>query len=87
MSQKFEMIKINQTTIIEKDGMELEAYIAGVNSGAYGLPFVIVVRTWARKWFWKKFFYREMKLSLRQVMMLRDECQKVIDWNNEKNNN
>ena len=81
--ERFETIKLDKTTTLQKDGMEIIAYIAGVNSGAYGLPYVIAVRVWARKWFFKKFFYREMKLNIWDVKQLRDECDKVIKWHNE----
>jgi hypothetical protein len=77
---KFKTIKIESKTIIHQEGMEIEGYIAGVNSGMYGLPYVIVVRTWARKWFWRKFFKREMKLNLMQVKEFRKECDKVIEY-------
>ena len=79
----FETIKIDQTTVLSKEGMELSAYIAGVNSGAYQLTYVIKVRVWSKKWIFKKFFYKEMELNLFQVKLLRDECDKVIKWHDE----
>lgn len=81
--EKFETIKIDKTTTLQKEGMEITAYIAGVNSGAYQLPYVISVRVWAKKWFFKKFFYREMKLNIFEVKNFRDECDKVIKWHEE----
>ncbi len=80
---KFETVKIESTTKLKIDGMEISAYIAGVNSGVYGLPYVIEVRTWARKWFFNKFFYRKMKLNIHDVTHLRDECNKVIEYYNQ----
>ncbi len=81
--KQFDTIKLDKTTTLQKDGMEITAYIAGVNSGMYGLPYVISVRVWAKKWFFKKFFYREMKLNIHEVKQFRDECDKVIQFYNE----
>lgn len=83
--KKFDTVKIDKTTTLQIEGMTIQAYIAGVNSGEYGLPFVITVKTWARKWFFKKFFVREMKLNIHEVMLLKDECEKVIEFFNQKN--
>lgn len=60
---KFNTITIDKTILVEKEGMEICAFIAGVNSGEYGLPFVIRVSTWARKWWFKKFFECEAWLN------------------------
>lgn len=81
--ERFDTIKLDKTTTLQKEGMEIKAYIAGVNSGAYELPYVIAVRVWARKWFFRKFFYNEMKLNIFEVRRLRDECDKVIKWYDE----
>lgn len=80
MKDRFETITISKTAIVEKEGLEISAFIAGVNSGAYGLPFVIRVSTWAHKWWFKKFFYCEAKLNYDEVKQLRDECDKVIRY-------
>jgi hypothetical protein len=80
----FDTVEINRTTVMQKDGIEIRACIAGVNSGAYELPFVIQVRTWASKWFFKKFFYREMRLNIHEVIALKEECDKVIEWHNSR---
>lgn len=77
-------VKMENKTTLAIDGMEIQAFIAGVNSGMYQLPFCIEVRTWAKKWFFTKFFYRSMKLNLYQCKMLRDELTKVIDFNEKK---
>jgi hypothetical protein len=83
--KKFNELKFNRSMSIEKEGMEISAYLAGVNSGAYSMPFVISVRTWARKWFFKKFFYREMYLNIFEVKELKEECERVIEfWEQEK---
>ncbi len=84
MSEKFETIKIDKTVCLQKDGIEFSAYIAGVNSGMYQLPFVIVVRTWASKWGFKKFFWRELKLNINEVKMLHKELGKVIEYTSKK---
>ncbi len=87
--KKFETIKIDRTQVsnitLLKDGMEIECYIAGVNSGVYGLPFVVSVKTWASKWFFKKFFRREMKLNIHEVKALKEELEKVISFYEKKN--
>lgn len=85
--ERFETIKFNKTVTLEKEGMEISAYIAGVNSGVYQLPYVIQVRVWAKKWFFKKFFHKEMHLNLWEVKQLRDECNKVIEFYNARENN
>jgi len=77
--KRFEAIKFERKTTLKKEGMEICSYIAGVNSGAYGLPFVISIRCWARKWWFKKFFYRAMKLSVFEVKQLKEELDKVIE--------
>lgn len=81
---KFEEIKFDKTTSLQKDGMEISAFIAGVNSGQYNLPFLISVKVWARKWFFKKFFYREMHLDLHEIKILKNECEKVLNYYEEK---
>ena len=85
--EKFDTIIIDSTTTLRKEGMEISAFIAGVNSGAYGLPYVIKVRVWAKKWFFRKFFHNEMHLNIHQVRMLRDECEKVLEFANKSNPN
>lgn len=78
--RRFETLKFERSVKIQKEGMEIQSYLAGVNSGAYGLPYVISVRTWARKWFWRKFFYSEIQLNLMEVRQLKEECEKVLDY-------
>jgi len=83
--KRFKTVTFESKTVLAVDGMEINSYIAGVNSGMYGLPFVISVRCWARKWFFSKFFCREMKLNLKQVRELRDELDFVINqFHNEQ---
>ena len=82
--KRFETLKINKATTIQKDGIEISAFIAGVNSGVYNLPYVIEVRTWASKWFFKKFFYRDMKLSIHEVRLLKKELEQVIEFYDNK---
>ena len=72
-------IVIDRTTVLQKDGMEINMYIAGVNSGVYEPPFVVSIRVWARKWIFKKFFTRKMQLSLSEMIFLRDELNKAIE--------
>lgn len=79
----FKEIKIERSTVIWRDGIEISAYIAGVNSGMYEFPFVVEVRTWARKWWFKKFFYREIQLNSWEVELLHDELGKVLDHFNK----
>jgi hypothetical protein len=74
-----EMIKIDKTTIIEKEGMVIRAFIAGVNSGVYDMPFVIKISCWARKWFFKKFFHCEMQLQIKELELLKGEIDKSIE--------
>lgn len=81
---RFQQIKIDKTTSFKKEGMEINAYISGVNSGQYSLPFVIKVKVWSRKWFFEKFFYREMKLDLDEIKILMNECQNVLRYYEEK---
>lgn len=83
---KFDTVHIEKYTSIIKEGMEIKAYIAGVNSGSYELPFVISVKTWAKKFLFKKFFLREMKLNIFEVKLLRDELNKAIEFYNNTNN-
>lgn len=78
--KKFDTLKIEKTTTLQKDGMEISAYIAGVNSGVYSLPYVISVETWASKWGFKKFFRREMKLDIQQIKFLKKELETVIEF-------
>jgi len=78
--KQFETIKFDKTKTLQKEGMEISSYIAGVNSGVYGLPFVIAVRCWASKWGFKKFFYREIKLNIFEVRQLKQELDKVIEF-------
>jgi len=78
--KQFETIKFDKTKTLQKEGMEISSYIAGVNSGVYGLPFVIAVRCWASKWGFKKFFYREMKLNIFEVRQLKLELDKAIEF-------
>lgn len=81
---RFDTVYFSSTTVLKKEGIEIKGFIAGVNSGMYSLPYVIQVSTWASKWFWSKFFRREMKLNLMQVRQLREECDKVIKFYEEK---
>lgn len=76
--KRFETVKIDRSIQFYKDGIEISAFIAGVNSGVYGFPFVIAVRTWARNWFFKKFFYREIHLNMEEVAALHNELGKVV---------
>lgn len=78
MKTDFETVKINKTVIVEKEGLEISAFIAGVNSGVYGLPFCIQVSTWARKLWFKRFFFVEAKLNLEELKALRNEFDKAI---------
>ncbi len=82
--KRFETIKFDKTKTLQKEGMEISSYIAGVNSGVYGLPFVISVRCWASKWWFKKFFYREMKLNIFEVRQLKEEFDKVKELYEDK---
>lgn len=82
--KRFDTIKIDKSTCLQKEGMKIQAYIAGVNSGQYCLPFVIKVSTWAKKFGFKKFFYREMQLSIHEVKTLKEECEKVIEFYNKE---
>jgi hypothetical protein len=77
-SKIFKTVSIKASTIIQKDGIEIKSYIAGVNSGIYGIPFVISVETWASKWGFKKFFHRKLSLGLEEMTDLRDELDKAI---------
>ncbi len=83
----FNTVTIDKMTVIERHGMKLKAYIAGVNSGVYGLPFIIEVSVWAKKWWFKKFFYYKMELSRYQTKVLRDECNKVLEYFEEMEKN
>jgi len=76
----FETSIVDKTKPVEKEGMEITAFIAGVNSGMYEMPFCIQVRTWARKWWFKKFFYCEAKLNLEELKRLRNEFDKAIKF-------
>ena len=82
--KRFDTIKFNKTKTLQKEGMEIKSYVAGVNSGAYSMPFVISVRCWASKWVFKKFFYREMKLNIFEVKQLKEELDKVIEFYDNK---
>ncbi len=75
---KFSTVTIEHKTTMTTNGMSIKAFIAGVNSGEYGLPFVIQVSTWASKWGFKKFFYREMKLNIFEMRALKAELDKAI---------
>ena len=85
MKNNFKEVKIEYKTTIVTEGMEISAYIAGVNSGAYSLPFVIEVKTWASKFWFKKFYTRKMELRYTEVVALRDECNKVIEYVRQQN--
>ena len=76
----FEMIGIKGTSVLKKDGIEIQAFIAGVNSGMYQMPFVIEVRTWAKKWWFEKFYYRALRLDIQQLRVLKAEIDKVVEW-------
>lgn len=78
--KKFEELNFKSNFEIINEGMEISCHIAGVKSRAYSLPFVITVRTWAKKWFFRKFFVRQMKLSLWQMKQLRNELDKAINY-------
>jgi len=80
---RFEMLKFDRNVKIYKKGMEIGAYIAGVNSGVYELPFIVYVRVWSFGLF-KRFFYKEMRLNLWEVKLLKEECEKVIEFYKEK---
>jgi len=82
--KRFETIKFDKTKTLQKEGMEISSYISGVNSGVYRLPFVIAVRCWASKWWFKKFFYLEMKLNIFEVRQLKEELDKVIEFYENK---
>lgn len=75
---RFETVIVDKTAVVERDGLEISCFIAGVNSGVYGLPYIIQVRTWASKWGFKKFFFREAHLTINDVTKLKNECDKVI---------
>lgn len=83
--ERFKTLKFERKTTIVSEGIEISCFIAGVNSGAYQLPFVIAVRTWAKKWWFKKFFYREMELNIHQIKELKTELDKVITYYENKN--
>ena len=80
IKDRFKTVRVDRSTVVWKDGMEISAYIAGVNSGVYGLPFVIEVKTWAKKWWFKEFFVRKITLNMDDVELLHDELSKVIDY-------
>lgn len=83
-NKKFDEITFDRLVKITKKGMEITSYIAGVNSGAYGLPFIVSVRVW--KWgIFKRFLYKEMRLSLYEIKTLKEELEKVIELMERKN--
>jgi len=81
--KKFDMLKYDRNVRISKKGMEIGAYIAGVNSGMYQLPFIVYVRVWSYGIF-RRIFYKEMRLNIWEVKQLKEECEKVIEFYNNK---
>ena len=84
METNFKTVNIKRSVIIQKEGIEISCFIAGVNSGVYGEPFVVKVRAWAKEWFGRKFFVQELKLSRWDMIQLRDELNKVIEYLDEQ---
>lgn len=76
---KHQTIRIDRKEVITRDGMDVCAFIAGVNSGAYGLPFCIIVRAWHPFLWMRKFFWREAKLTEKEVRELHAELGRVIE--------
>jgi hypothetical protein len=80
MKNRFEQVTIDKTTVVEKEGLEICAFIAGVNSGMFGLPFCIQVRAWTSFLWFKKFFFVQAKLNLEELKRLQNEFQKAITY-------
>jgi hypothetical protein len=76
----FDTVVIDKTEIIGREGLEISAFIAGVNSGAYGLPFCIQVRAWAGKFWFSKFFFVQANLDLEEMKRLRNELDNAISF-------
>lgn len=84
MEKRFNHLMFEKTFNIQKEGMRIYGYIAGVNSGQYSLPFVISVQTWAKKWWFRKFFTMETKLNIMEMKQLRRELDTAIEYFEEK---
>ncbi len=84
MKKHFSTLKIDKTFSLGVEGIEIKSYIAGVNSGVYSLPYVISVRTWAKKFWFKRFFEKRVSLDLKEVILLRDELNQVIKFYENK---
>jgi hypothetical protein len=79
MKENFKTIKFVKTTRVVVEGAEISCYIAGVNSGMYGFPFIVSINVWTKKWFWKKFFQKKIELNYWEVKQLHEELGKVLN--------
>ena len=86
MISRFETLTFDKTVKWETSGMRIKCFIAGVNSGAYGLPFVVEVSTWIKTFWGRKKYYRTIHLTRWEIKRLRDELTNVLNYVEEQEN-